>query len=197
MVHIDFSPSNYSPIAISFAGLSIGYMIMGGQALFKYPPEAPGTERTLGIWAVAMPGVIQSVSAFVLFVGMTWFGVFKSKPYSYFLIVAFMAYATHWFAMGWTRYVHADKRLEGWMAVPLLLISALGAWVMAAVPDVPIAIAFALLACIYAADAIRGFHPAAWSMRLQGAVQFATAWWLMYLVWAIVLTYTKTGTAWI
>lgn len=194
---VDFLPSPYMPLAISFMGLSTGYMIMGGKQLFKYPPNEPSVVRAMGIWAAATPALIQFVSAIIIFVGMTWFGVFKTKPYAYFLIVAFLSYAAHWLAMGWTRFALADERLEGWMGIPLCLVSVLGVWVMAGAGDVAVAIAFALLACIYVADIVYGFQPKPWAERMQGLAQFVTAWWLMYLVWAIVLNYTGTMHAWI
>jgi hypothetical protein len=150
----------------------------------------------MGIWAMTVPALVQTVSAVILFVGMTWFGVFESKPYAYFLIIAFLSYAAHWLGMGWTRFALADERIEGWMGIPFCTISVLGVWVMFAAGDAATAIAFILLSLVYAADAAHGFRPSVTMERVQGFVQVCTACWLLYLVWAITLSYTGTMRVW-
>jgi hypothetical protein len=194
---VHFAPSPYAPLAMSFFGISLGYIIMGGAKAFNYPPQSRPVSRAMGIWALYGPGVVQSVSAVILLVGLTWFGVFEHKPPMYAIALAFLAMAAHWLAMGVTRIRGADTDLEAWMGFPMLAVSALTAWVFFAANDVPIAIGFVLLVLVYAADIVRAFHLFAAADRVQGSAQFIAGWWMLYLAYAVTLTLTGTLRAWI
>jgi hypothetical protein len=63
---VHFAPSPYAPLAMSFFGIALGYLIMGGTKFFGYPAESRATARALGIWALYGPGIVQSVSAVIL-----------------------------------------------------------------------------------------------------------------------------------
>ncbi len=76
MTTFAFAPSVYLPIAIGFFGLGTGYFIWGGQALFGFPADNPETNRTMGMWALWMPGFMQFLTGIVLLIGLTWFNVF-------------------------------------------------------------------------------------------------------------------------
>lgn len=193
---VHFAPSPFSPIAMSFFGLGTGYIILGGQALFNYPPSTADVRRALGVWAVCVPGVVQTVASIVMLVGLTWFGVFEAKPDRYFLAVAFLGFAAHWLAMGFVRYTGVSELVEGWMGLPFFCIAFLGIWIFLAAGDIGVAIAFMLLSLVYLADSAFGFQLVRGAKRLQGLCQFTTGWWLIYLVWAITLDYTGTVHWW-
>ncbi|MGC1870725.1 MAG: hypothetical protein WA700_07170 [Acidobacteriaceae bacterium] len=74
--------SPFVPIAIGFFGLGTGYFIWGGQALFGFPKSSPEVNRSLGLWGFWMPGFMQLLAGSYVFVGLTWFYVFKNAaPY--------------------------------------------------------------------------------------------------------------------
>lgn len=193
---IHFARSPFAPLALSFFGLALGYLIVGGQKLFRYPPSSRATQRTLGMWAMYGPGIVQLTSAVLLWVGLTWFGVFVQKPAAYVLAVAFLAQGAHWVAMGAVRLRGADTDGEAWWSIPLLALMVLVAWIEFAHGDVPIAIAFVLLGLVYASDAAHGFHLYPAAERVQGGVQLAAGCWMLYLCYAIALTFTGTLHAW-
>src|SRR5258705_906731 len=123
--------SVYVPVAIGFFGLATGYFIWGGQALFGFPKDDPATNRTMGMWGFWMPGFMQFLTGVYLMVGLTWFTAFRGDPPLYMAALAFTAYGIHWFALAYRRYTSAGSALEGWMAIPFLLPSILGAIVFA------------------------------------------------------------------
>jgi hypothetical protein len=79
----------------------------GPQKLIGFPARDPLVDRSSGLWGVWMPGLCQLVTGLVLFVGMTWFQVFKEPPL-YMAAVAFSAYGIHWFAIGLNRFQGND-----------------------------------------------------------------------------------------
>lgn len=188
---IHFQPSPYTPAAMSFFGLALGYVIMGGETLFCYPPRTPAGTRAMGMWAFYGSGVVQSISATILFVGLTWFGVFKSNPANYVLALAFVVQAAHWLAMGATRMRGADSDLEAWMGLPLIALAALAARVLFSAHETWMAIGFVILGVVYAADSMRGFHLFPGAQRVQGAVQFLAGWYMIYLSYSLVMSITQ------
>lgn len=192
-VHLLWQHSPYSPLAFSFFGLGTGYLIMGGRTLFQKPESSEPVERSIGIWSVCVPGVIQTISASVILIGMTWFPAFATDKKLYFLGLAFLGFATHWLAMGFVRFFGASKAVEGWMALPFMVLCALGVTVLWAKGDIPLVIAFCLLFLVYTADGVRAVTQSEVTLRVQGLAQFITGWWLMYLVWAVVLMYVGIG----
>jgi hypothetical protein len=180
------APALYVPVAVGFFGLATGYFIWGGQALFGFPKDNPGLNRTMGIWAFWMPGFMQFLTGVYLMVGLTWFSVFRSDAPLYMAAVAFTAYGVHWFALAYRRYIGAGSELEAWMAIPFLLLSILGAivFVLAGVP--PLVILFVGLALIYATEIPTRFGVLKGG-RLVGLWQVLTAVWLIYLTYGTVL----------
>jgi hypothetical protein len=180
------APAVYVPVAIGFFGLATGYFIWGGQALFGFPKDDPGLNRTMGMWGFWMPGFMQFLTGVYLMVGLTWFGVFRSDAPLYMAAVAFTAYGVHWFALAYRRYIGAGSGLEAWMAIPFLLLSVLGAIVfeLAGVP--PLVILFVGLALIYATEIPTRFGVLK-GERLVGLWQVLTGIWLIYLTYGTVL----------
>src|SRR5882672_5129600 len=142
----------YAPVAVGFFGLATGYFIWGGQALFGFPKDDPGLNRTMGMWGFWMPGFMQFLTGVYLMVGLTWFTVFQADPPLYMAALAFTAYGIHWFAMAYRRSIGASSELEGWMAIPFLLLSILGAIVFAASGAPALVILFIGLSLIYATE---------------------------------------------
>src|SRR3954467_8723873 len=130
------------PVRIGFFGLATGYFIWGGQALFGFPKDDPGLDRTMGMWGFWMPGFMQFLTGVYLMVGLTWFAVFRGDPPLYMAAVAFTAYGVHWFALAYRRYIGAGSALEAWMAIPFLLLSILGAIVFAMAGTAAVSILF-------------------------------------------------------
>ncbi|MGI9057555.1 MAG: hypothetical protein ACR2H5_03170 [Ktedonobacteraceae bacterium] len=145
MTTFAFAPSIYLPIAI-------GYFVWGGQALFGFPEETPEVNRTMGMWAVWMPGFMQFITGIVLLIGLTWFNVFgKGGAPLYMAALAFTAYGIHWFAMGHRRFIGASAQPDAWMAIAFFVLSVLGV-VFIAASDVPVAIVFIGLSLIYLSE---------------------------------------------
>jgi hypothetical protein len=181
-----FPASPYVPLAVGFFGLGVGYFIWGGQALFRFPPANPDTNRTTGAWGIWMPGFMQFLAGTYLWVGLTWWNVFGKTPALYMAALAFTAYGVHWFAMGQRRMVSASPAPDGWMAIPFALISLLGLGVFIAVHDYPVAIVFALLTLIYLTDIPSKFTGSVMWEQANGLCQLANGCWLMYMTWAAV-----------
>jgi hypothetical protein len=142
------APAVYVPVAIGFFGLATGYFIWGGQALFGFPKNDPGLDRTMAAWGFCMPGFMQFLTGVYLMVGLTWFNVFRGDPPLYMAALAFTAYGIHWFALAYRRYIGASSALEAWVAIPLLLLSILGAVVFGAAGASAVVILFVGLSLI-------------------------------------------------
>jgi hypothetical protein len=132
-----FASSRYVPIAIGFFGLATGYIIWGGQALFRFPESSPEVDRTMGMLGFWMPGFMQFITGVYLLIGLTWFNVFGNAAPLYMAGLAFTAYGVHWFAMGYRRYISASDQPEGWMAIAFLFLSILGVYVFGKAGDIP------------------------------------------------------------
>jgi len=96
---VNFTTSDFAPVALGFFGLGTGYLIWGPQELFKWPARDTSVDKATGVWGIFLPGLCQLVTGIILFVGLTWFQVFKD-PVLYMAALAFSAYGIHWFALG-------------------------------------------------------------------------------------------------
>lgn len=179
-------PVLYVPVAIGFFGLATGYFIWGGQALFGFPKNSPGLNRTMGMWGFWMPGFMQFLTGVYLMVGLTWLTVFRSDAPLYMAAVAFTAYGIHWFALAYRRYIGASSELEAWVAIPFLLLSILGAVVFAMAGAPAVMILFVGLSLVYATEIPTRFGVLR-GERLVGLWQVLTGIWLTYLTYGTVM----------
>jgi hypothetical protein len=140
----------------------------------------------MGVWGFWMPGFMQLLTGVYLMVGLTWFNVFRGDPPLYMAALAFTAYGIHWFAMAYRRYIGARGELEGWMAIPFLLLSILGAIVFAMAGAAAVSILFVGLSLIYATEIPTHFGVLR-GERLVGFWQVLTGAWLIYLTYGTVL----------
>lgn len=192
-----FSPSVYLPVAIGFFGLGVGYFIWGGQALFGYPKSSPEVNKTMGMWALWMPGAMQFVTGIVLLIGLTWFNVFGNTPPLYMAAVAFTAYGIHWFAMAHRRFIDSSAEPDAWMAIPYFLLSVLGVVVFFGANDIPVAIVFIGLSLIYLTEAPFRFGVFPAGGRLVAIWQLLTGLWLMYMTYGVALNLTLHAGLWV
>lgn len=206
MTQFVFPPSAFLPVVIGFFGLGTGYFVWGGQAFFGYPEAKPETDRTMGMWAVWMPGFMQFITGVYLLTGLTWFQVFNAPPSKtsplYMAAVAFTAFGIHWFAMGHRRFIGSSALPDAWMAIAFFLLSLLGVVVFFAAGDTPVAIVFIGLTLIYLVEAPTrfGVFPASSPItggRLVAALQLLTGIWLMYLTWGVTLNFTIGANWWV
>ncbi len=182
---IEFPKSEFLPIAVGFFGLGTGYLIYGPQELFGFPQRERRVDVSTGIWGVWMPGFMQFITGVYLFVGLTWFNVFREAPL-YMAALAFTAYGVHWFAIGMNRAFATDPRPNAFMAVAFTVISALGIVIFFAASDWPVAVLFIGLTLIYISDFFASLGLAA-GERSLGLWHLLTGLWLMYLTWATAL----------
>ncbi|MGB6987435.1 MAG: hypothetical protein WBD74_15790 [Candidatus Aquilonibacter sp.] len=174
--------SDYVPLAIGFFGLATGYFIWGGQEFFGWPADSPDVDKSMGMWGVWMPGFMQLVAGTYIFVGLTWFQVFKGAPL-YMAGLAFTAYGVHWFVIGSRRFFQADARPEAWMAIAFFLISLLGLLIFSGAGDVPVALIFLGLVLVYIAEILKNFNVVP-NPKLLGFCHCITGIWLMYCCFA-------------
>jgi hypothetical protein len=191
---VNFRTSAFVPLALGFFGLGTGYLIFGPQELAHFPARDRRVDVTTGLWGVWMPGFLQFVTGVLLFVGLTWFGSF-GEPALYMAALAFTAYGVHWFALGLSRAFGADPRPNGLMAVPFLVISALGAVVFFGAHDNPVAALFCGLFAVYVCELFANLRTsreaaAAWE-RALGFVHIVVGVWLMYLTVAAALNFAR------
>lgn len=183
---MQFAESSFVPVALGLFGLGTGYLIWGPQELFGRPERAPAVDRATGVWGLWMPGFCQFVTGVLLFVGLTWFQVFK-EPALYMAALAFSAYGIHWFALGWNRYQGNDPRPNAGMSVAFTILSVLGFVVFFGVDGGwPVGLLFVGLTCVYVAEFFVGLRVPV-GERLLGLAHIVTGLWLMYLVFATVL----------
>lgn len=192
-----FAPSDYLPIAIGFFGLGTGYFIWGGQALFGFPEGKPEVNKTMGMWALWMPGFMQFITGVVLLIGLTWFNVFGKTPPLYMAAVAFTAYGIHWFAMAHRRFIESSALPDAWMAIAYFILSVLGVVIFFAANDIPVAIVFIGLSLIYLTESPFRFGVLPFGGRLVGIWQLLTGIWLMYLTWAVSLNISLGWHLWV
>ncbi len=193
MQTFQFSNSAYLPIAVGFFGLGTGYLIYFSQELFGWPPRDERVNFATGVWGFFMPGFMQFLTGVYLFVGLTWFDVFKGNPALYAAALAFTAYGVHWFAIGINRMRNADPRPNAFMAIAFIIISALGIVVFFHAGDWPVGLLFCGLTAIYASDLVASLRGLLAERingigeRALGVFHLATGLWLMYLTWAVTL----------
>ncbi|MBV2354124.1 hypothetical protein KUM39_07060 [Streptomyces sp. J2-1] len=191
---ITFPASAFPPLALGFFGLGTGYLIWGPQELFGWPKRDDKVDRALGVWGIWLPGFCQLVTGVILFVGLTWFQVFKEPPV-YMAALAFSAYGIHWFALGWDRYRGNDPRVNAGVSVGYMVMSALGATVFFGSGDWAVGIVFIGLFFVYACKFVMSVGvPVA--ERAMGLFRILTAVWLMYLTFAVTVDFTL-GYHWI
>ena len=181
-----FAASDFVPVALGFFGLGTGYLIYGPQELFGYPPRDPAVDRATGVWGIFLPGLCQLVTGIILFVGLTWFQVFKGDPALYMAAVAFSAYGIHWFALGWNRYIGADPRPNAGMSVGFATLSVAGMVVFFTAGAWPVGLLFAGLTAVYVSEFLVGLTVPV-GERLLGIAHVVTGLWLMYLTFATIL----------
>lgn len=179
-----FAISPFVPLALGFFGLGTGYLIYGPQELFGWPKRDERVDGSTGIWGIWLPGFCQFVTGILLFVGMTWFKVFKDPPL-YMAALAFSAYGIHWFAIGFNRYRRHDPRPNAGMCVAYFIISVLGLAVFFTAGDWPVGLLFVGLALIYASDFFASIGVPL-GERALGFWHIVTGLWLMYLMIATV-----------
>ncbi|HWU45793.1 MAG TPA: hypothetical protein VN133_03435 [Humibacter sp.] len=175
-----FAVSLFPPLALGFFGLGTGYLIYGPQELLGWPPRDERVDRATGIWGIWLPGFCQFVTGVILFIGLTWFQVFKDAPL-YMAALAFSAYGIHWFAIGYNRYRGNDPRPNAGMSVAFFIISVVGLVVFFVAGDWPVGLLFVGLALIYASDFFASIGVPL-GERALGFWHIVTGLWLMYLM---------------
>ena len=191
---VNFKISAFVPLALGFFGLGTGYLIWGPEELVGYPKRDRKVDITTGIWGVWMPGFLQFLTGIILFVGLTWFGSFTSMPL-YMAALAFTAYGVHWFALGLGRAFGSDPRPNAAMAVPFMVISAVGAIVFFGASDNPVGALFVGLFAVYVCEffaslGLPRINSGFW-VRALGFVHTVVGLWLMYLTIAAALNFAR------
>lgn len=182
-------PGPLPPIAVGFFGLGTGYFVWGGAELAGFTKnKTPEFEKTMGQWGIWMPGFCQFFVGVYLFLGLTVFSAFQASPVLYMAALAFTVYGIHWFALGWRRYVGADPKPDGLMAIAFLWVSITGAVVFFLAHDIPVVVVFILLALIYASEIPARLRNPSYS-KLVAAFQVINGVWLMYLTFAVALDF--------
>jgi hypothetical protein len=177
---MSFASSDFAPVALGFFGLGTGYLVWGPQELLGYPPRSRESDRSAGVWGIFLPGLCQLVTGVILFVGLTWFQVFKGDPALYMAALAFSAYGIHWFALGWNRFSGHDPRTNAGMGVAFLILSVTGAFVFFDAGAWPVGLLFVGLSLVYLAEILVGLSIEP-GERLLGVAHLLTGIWLMYL----------------
>ena len=189
---VTFPASTFVPLAVGFFGLGTGYLIYGPQELFGLPPRSRGVDVTTGIWGIWMPGFMQFLTGVYLWAGLVWFHSFRA-PTLYMAALAFTAFGVHWFALGLARVLGGDSRPNEFMAVPFLVLSALGIVVFFKADDWPVGLLFVGLAAVYVSELFASLFPIrradherpsplnVFGERALGFSRLATGGWLMYL----------------
>jgi hypothetical protein len=189
---MQFAASDFVPVALGFFGLGTGYLIWGPQELFGFPARpadeagARKLDRSTGVWGIFLPGLCQVVTGIILFIGLTWFQVFKNDTALYMAAVAFSAYGIHWFALGWNRFAGYDPRTNAGMSVAFTILSLTGVFVFFDADAWPVGLLFVGLSGVYISDFFVGIGMSAFE-RLLGLFHVVTGLWLMYLTVATIL----------
>ncbi|UUT35603.1 hypothetical protein [Microbacterium elymi] len=185
---MQFAVSMFPPLALGFFGLGTGYLIYGPQELFGWPRRDERVDRATGVWGIWLPGFCQFVTGLILFIGLTWFQVFKEPPL-YMAALAFSAYGIHWFAIGYNRYRGNDPRPNAGMCVAFFIISVVGLVVFFVAGDWPVGLLFVGLALIYLSDFFAAIGMT-WGERALGLWHTLTGLWLMYLMVAVAFDFS-------
>jgi hypothetical protein len=178
-----FSVSEFTPLALGFFGLGTGYLIYGPAELLKWPARDESVDRATGVWGIWLPGFCQFVTGVILFVGLTWFQVFKD-PALYMAALAFTAYGIHWFALGYNRMRGNDPRPNAGMSVAFTVLSVIGLVVFFKAGDWPGGLLFCGLACVYVTEFVLSIGVAT-AERVLGFFHSIVGLWLMYLTAAV------------
>lgn len=181
---MSFAVSPFVPLALGFFGLGTGYLIYGPQELFGWPKRDAKVDAATGVWGIWLPGFFQFVTGIILFIGLSWFQVFKGAPL-YMAALAFTAYGIHWFALGYNRLHQNDARPNAGMCVAFFIISVTGAAVFFTAADWPVGLLFIGLALIYLSDFFASIGNKL-GERALGFFHILTGLWLMYLMVATV-----------
>jgi hypothetical protein len=195
LASVNFTTSSFPPLALGFMGLGTGYLIYGPQELLGWPKRSvANVDYPTGVWGVWMPGFMQFIAGIILFVGLTWFNVFKA-PILYMAALAFTSYGVHWFAIGWTRMTGTDARVLSGMSIAFLLISILGIVAFFGAGDHPVGGLFIGLTGVYVGEFLVSLGPVRAAVgrfgeKWLGVFHLGTGLWLMYLMWAVVLDFT-------
>lgn len=192
---LNFTASMLPPLALGFFGLGTGYLIYGPQELFGWPPRDERVDRSTGIWGIWLPGFCQFVTGVILFVGLTWFNVFREPPL-YMAALAFTAYGIHWFAIGYNRWQRADPRPNAGMTVAFTILSVTGLLVFFIAKDVPVGLLFCGLTLIYISDFFASIGVSV-GERALGFWHLVTGAWLMYLTFATALNFAVHWHLWL
>ncbi|WP_327292975.1 hypothetical protein [Streptomyces sp. NBC_01198] len=184
---VTFAPSDFPPLALAFFGLGTGYLIWAPHELIGWPRRDERVDRSLGVWGIWLPGFCQFVVGFILFVGLTWFRVFRD-PTLYMAAFAFSAYGIHWFSIGWNRYRQNDPRPNAGMSVAFMLISSMGATVFFRVGDWPVGLVFLGLFAVYFSDFFVSIGVVL-AERALGLFRLATGCWLLYISYAVAVDF--------
>ena len=187
MTTVLFARSTFVPIAVGFFGLGVGYLIYGPQELFGFPARNRAADIGSGVWGIWMPGFLQFFAGAYLFVGLAWLGSFSSPPL-YMAALAFTAYGVHWFAIGLSRGLGGDGRLNGFMSIAFVVLSVLGVVVFFTARDWPVGLVFVGLTGVYVFDFFASLFSAGVARLGElgtGLFRLATAAWLMYMTWAV------------
>lgn len=187
-MNLIFASSAFAPLALGFFGLGTGYLIYGPQELFHWPVRNESVDKSTGVWGIWLPGFCQLVTGIILFVGLTWFQVFKDAPL-YMAALAFSAYGIHWFALGYNRWQGVDPRTNAGMSVAYTVLSVLGFVVFFVAGDWPVGLLFVGLTLIYISDFFHSIGQA-WGERSLGLWHLVTGVWLMYLTFATALNFS-------
>jgi hypothetical protein len=205
---VEFTESQFVPLALGFFGLGVGYLIYGPEELFRLPKRSRAVDITTGLWGIWMPGFLQFVTGVLLFVGLTWFHTFREPPLLM-AAIAFTAYGVHWWSLGMGRALGGDPRPNGFMSVGFTILSALGIVVFFKAHDAEVAGLFIGLTAVYVADFFASLgvretvtgppgSPAVRTPtrvgelgeRALGFFHLGVGGWLMYLTWAAALSAT-------
>ena len=223
-----FPTSAFPPLAVGFFGLGTGYLIYGPQELWGRPGRSRAVDVTTGLWGIWMPGFMQFFAGVYLFAALVWFHSLDAPPL-YMAALAFTAYGVHWWAIGLGRALGGDPRPNAYMCVAFTLISLLGGVVFSvgSSRDVPVALLFAGLTCVYVTDFVASyFHAAPTPLRAEataaspelvshserrpigtplgvlgeralGLSHLVTGTWLLYLTWATALNFASGFKLWL
>lgn len=181
-----FTSSTFVPVALGFFGLGTGYLIWAPHELFGYPAKDEAVDRSLGVWGIFLPGLCQVITGVTLFIGLTWFPVFKSERVLYMAALAFSAYGIHWFALGWNRYRGNDARPNVGMSIAFVVLSVTGAIAFFHAGDWPVGVLFCGLTGVYVSEIPASIGTPV-GRRLLGLFHGLTGLWLMYLTVAVAL----------
>ncbi len=187
IVNLTSRVSTFWPIALGFFGLSTGYLIVGGQALFNRPSGPPADDRSVSIWTFWTSGVMHFMTVFTLIVGLAWFDVFTDAPPLYVIAVAFGAFAVQWFAAAHRRGIGYSSEADGWLAISFACLSVLGVMMCTMVRGIPLAIVFVCLTLAYLTEIPTRFGVFPRGSRVVGLWQVITGTWLMYMSYGVVI----------